>query len=102
MWRALEFSPGLACPAPNMCGLGLVMADRVICGARRVAAGLALLLDLDQAWRHVNVINVAEHVLQSAQLVNEQCALELVEQRRHQLSLVAQLLQSLAHFMALR
>jgi hypothetical protein len=31
-----------------MCGLSLMMAKHVLCGAGRVAAGLSLLLDLDQ------------------------------------------------------
>jgi len=60
---ALEFPPRLACPAPNMCGLGVVMANGVACSAGRVAAGLALSLDLDQVGRHANIVDVAEYVL---------------------------------------
>ena len=91
-WGALEFTPGLSCPAPNMPGLGVMMANGIACGAGRVAAGLTLSLDLDQAGRHANVVDVAEHVLQSLQLVYKLLALALVEERRHELGLVAQLL----------
>src|SRR5262245_7438889 len=85
-----------------MRGLGLVMAKRVARRAGRVAASLALSLDLDQAGRHANVVDVAEYVLQGLQLVNKLFAIALVEERRHELGLVAQLLERLAHFMALR
>src|SRR5215467_3987683 len=74
-WRALEFPPGLARPAPNMCGLGIMMASYVVCGTGRLTAGLALLLDFDEARRHANVIHVAKHVLQGLQLANELFAL---------------------------
>src|SRR5262245_27403468 len=102
LWRALEFPPGLTCSAPNVCSFGVMVAKRVVCGAGRVAGGLALLLDSDQAGRHANVVDVAEHVLQRLQLMNELLALALVEQRSHELGVVAHLLQGLAHFMALR
>src|SRR5215467_1712094 len=91
-WGALEFTPGLTCPTPNMRGLGVMMANGIACGAGGVAAGLALSLDLEQTGRHANVVDVAEHVLQSLQLVDKLLALALVEERRHELGLVAQLL----------
>src|SRR5262249_35108356 len=91
-WGALEFTPGLTRPAPNMPGLGGMMANGIICGAGRVATGLTLSLDLDQAGRHANVVDVAEHVLEGLQLVDKMLALALVEERRHKLALIAQLL----------
>ena len=63
-WGALEFTPGLACPAPNMRGLGVMMANGIACGVGSVTAGLALSLDVDQSGRHANVVDIAEHVLQ--------------------------------------
>src|SRR5215475_6971375 len=91
-WGALEFPPSLACPAPNMRSLGVMMANGIACGVRRIAAGLALLLDPHQVGRHANIVDVAEYVLQGLQLVNKLLAIALVEQRGHKLGLIAQLL----------
>jgi len=73
----LEFTPGLACPAPNMPGLGVMMANGIACGAGGVAAGLLLSLDLCQTGRHANIVKVAEYVLQGLQLVNKLFAIAL-------------------------
>ena len=89
-WGALELAPGLACSAPNMHGLGVMMANGIACGAGGVAAGLALSLDLDKAGRQANIVEVAEYVLQGPQLVNKLFTIAIVEQRRHELGLVAQ------------
>ena len=95
-----EIVPGITCAAPHMRGLRFVMPHGVAGRTRRIDAGVALLLQLDELRGHAHIVDVAEYILQGFQALDEALRIALAEERCEEFRLVAEFLQRFSHLVA--
>src|SRR6187200_1210157 len=100
--EALEFLPAFVGVLPGVGGLGVVPAEDVAGGALGFAAvGAAVVADGGEPFGGDDVVQVAEHLLQAARLLDEPARARLGVERGEELGGVAERLEGLAHLVAL-